>query len=79
MSGAHVVSPESQAVLDALGAVKRRRDAETAQQNVLRAAACIAGSAPKKAGSYVGSALIPWTYIRDLRAALDAAGIEWQR
>ena len=44
---------------------------------VLVAAVAIARSAPAKRAEYVHAALIPWSKVENLRAALDLAGIEW--
>lgn len=38
----------------------------------------VATAAPWKRGTDVHAASIPWTLILDLRAALEAVGIDWQ-
>lgn len=38
----------------------------------------IAHDAPKKQGQYVSHALVYWDDIHELRACLDALGIEWR-
>jgi len=43
------------------------------------AAIDVALEAPLKQGKYVGKAGIPWEVIHELRAALDAAGIDWRK
>lgn len=45
---------------------------------VLDAAIDVARQAPARRGEYVSSALIYWPCIEELRAALDALGIDWR-
>jgi hypothetical protein len=52
-------------------------DTEPAAQ-LLDAAIRIAAHAPKIRGQYVSSALIYWPHIEELRAALDALGVDWK-
>ena len=48
------------------------------QARVLDAAVKVARSAPAKRGQYVTGAKVYWPYIEELRAALDAMGIDWR-
>jgi hypothetical protein len=50
----------------------------TAPDRVLDAAITIARQAPAKRGAYVTYAKIYWPTIEELRAALDALGIDWR-
>jgi hypothetical protein len=45
---------------------------------VLDAAIAIARAAPARRGQYVSHAKIYWPRIEELRAALDALGIDWR-
>ena len=45
---------------------------------ILDTAVLIARRAPKRQGKYTYSAQIPWKLIHELRAALDAVGVEWR-
>jgi len=45
---------------------------------VLDAALRIARNAPARRGTYVSHAKIHWPLIEELRAALDALGVEWR-
>jgi hypothetical protein len=45
---------------------------------VLDAALRIARNAPATRGTYVSHARIYWPLIEELRAALDALGVEWR-
>jgi hypothetical protein len=49
-----------------------------AAARVLDAAIAVAQQAPKRRGTYVSHAKIYWPCIEELRAALDALGIEWR-
>jgi hypothetical protein len=53
-------------------------DASQAAAKVLDTAIAIARDAPARRGSYVSHAKIYWPLIQELRAALDALGIEWR-
>lgn len=46
-------------------------------EELLLAAIGIAEAAPAKRSQSTYAALVPWSRIERLRAALDAAGIEW--
>ncbi len=46
---------------------------------VLDAAIAVARQAPARRGTYVSHAMIYWPAIEELRAALDALGIEWRQ
>lgn len=50
-----------------------------AASRVLDVAVKIARDAPAKQGKYVSHAKVWWGDIDELRAALDALGIEWRR
>lgn len=45
---------------------------------LLDAAIAVAAAAPNNPHQHVFAAKVPWTRIQRLRAALDAAGIEWR-
>lgn len=50
----------------------------TPESRVLDAAIRIAADAPRTRGTYVSHAKIYWPHITELRAALDALGIQWR-
>jgi hypothetical protein len=54
----------------------RPADTET---RLIAAAIQVAADAPARRGTYVSSALVPWSDIELLRDALDAAGIDWRK
>ena len=51
----------------------------TPANRVLDAAVAVARSAPAKQGQNVSHAKVYWPYIHELRAALEALGIEWSQ
>jgi hypothetical protein len=53
------------------------RDDEILEE-LLRAAVSVAAAPPIRAGSNVHSAQVPWSRIRRLRAALEAADFDWR-
>jgi hypothetical protein len=50
----------------------------TAAARLMDAAIAVADYAPAKRGQHVSSAQIYWPLIIELRAALDAMGVEWR-
>lgn len=51
---------------------------DPAPGRVLDAAIAVARQAPARRGKYVSHAKIYWPVIEELRAALDALGVEWR-
>ena len=47
-------------------------------QELFDAVIAVADAPPDKPGTHVFAVLVPWTRIQRLRAALDAAGIDWR-
>lgn len=50
-----------------------------ATANLIAAAAMVAAAAPAAPGRHVVKAQIPWPLVDDLRVALTAIGVDWQK
>jgi hypothetical protein len=53
-------------------------ETDTAASRLMDAVITVAACAPARRGTYVSHAKIYWPYIEELRAALDAMGVDWR-
>lgn len=55
-----------------------RPEQGTPEYTLWIAAIDVAHAAPLKQGQYSHTAQVPWTIIHEVRAALEAVGIDWE-